>query len=221
MTADKQSQQLTVHLAEHSRLVGENHATFQRQQQQLNIIVLLASGIVGTLAIKIDYIHSNPEIFTWIPIPFLLITCLHLRDDLKLHAIDEYIWRVLRRRTMDLTGLTDSQVWNWLQVANVLKFSASKVFGYAYFMLSMLRYAIPATIICTSLCLYLLYSPVNVFCILNVWTMLFYLDVTATLIVFVGGLYMVRRSGRFIYGDENAFITKGLLIPTMKINGEP
>lgn len=99
MTMDDQAR-LNVHLAEHARLVGENHATFQRQQQQINVMVYLASGITGLLISKINdlLVGTQNFVFLLIPLPFLALSALHLRDDLKIHAIDEYIWLVLRKR---------------------------------------------------------------------------------------------------------------------------
>lgn len=204
---DRATAQLSAHLAEHARLVGENHTTFQRQQQQINAMVLLMSGIVGGLLTKPSIISDNPEVFVIIPIPFLLITALHLRDDLKLHAMDEYIWLVLRERVKYLTGSTDEEIWNWLQVADRFKFATDRESGF-YFILSLSRYLFPFVLILASLILYISSIWLGHFSAWY-WKVCFCFDLLVTMVIFGEGLRNVMKGGKYIRGQ--GWVTRGLI----------
>lgn len=216
---DKEQIKLNAHLAEHSRLVGENHVTFQRQQQIINIMVLLASAFAGLIFQNLDRtLYSNISvIFALIPVPFLILTGLHLRNDLKIHAIDEYIWLILRDRIRKLTGLTDKELWNYLQVAERVKFGFGFRLGRYYMLLSLVRYALPFFVVLGSLILYVytdIYrTPKLGWLRWSAWSnWLFWADIIVTIIIFGIGGYLVKKSGQYIKGEKGAWITKGLLV---------
>ena len=211
--SDNAQIQLNAHLAEHARLVGESHATFQRQQQIINIMVLLASAITGLIVQNQDRVlHGDLFIvFVLIPVPFLILSALHLRDDLKIHAIDEYIWLVLREEIKTITGLGDEKVWNYLRVADRLKFGMGAWYGYYYMALSYIRYALPFLVVSVALSLYV-YSGRLMgkfrWPMWSNWGWLFWADVIVSIIIFGGGGYLVNRSSKYIKGEEGALITK-------------
>jgi hypothetical protein len=153
LTAKEQAS-LTVHLTEYSRLAGELHTTFQRQQQQLNTMVVLASAItVGIIA-----------------------------------------------------GLKSDEFWNWIQVANGLKFGSGV--GLYYAALSLSRYAFPLLSITGWLLGFWYYGGFEDFSgrQLRVWCVAG--DAAITLLVFGVGYWVVNRSGQFTDGKRKAWITR-------------
>jgi hypothetical protein len=192
--------QLSAHLAEYARLSGETHAIFQRQQQQINAVIFLSSGLFAAI---LAGIHQNPDflivyryVFVIIPIPFLLLASLHLRDDLKISAIDEYIWLVLRPRVIALSNADDLNMWRWLYYSERLNFGRNFpiIVGLFYLSLSLTRYLYPLMAIIVSLIVYSITGSFGQRCS---WSLLFYIDVFATCVVFIGGFIVVRMAGRY------------------------
>jgi len=204
---DVDKAQLSAHLAEYARLAGENHATFQRQQQQLNAAIFLSSGLFAAILAGIihgdNFLTAYRYVFVIIPIPFLLLAALHLRDDLKLSAIDEYIWVILRHRVITLSKAEDKNMWQWLLFAERLNFGGklnicAKVF---YFILSLSRYLYPLMSIISSLIVYYILGGPGLGKLLS-WSILFYVDVSLTCVVFVYGFFVVRWAGQYRKGKR-------------------
>lgn len=209
---NKQQLQLNAHLAEHARVVGEIHAIFQRQQQMINVILILGSAATGIIVQKqFEVLHGN--LYVWlplVPLPFLVLTALHLRDDLKINALDEYIWLVLRNRIINITGLAENDVWNFLQVSHRIRFGPPFRFGGFYFLLTVMRYTPPLLIIAGALVLHV-YSDLGSKLIWSHWsTWVFLMDIIFTVVTFCGGAYIVRRSSQYINGRHCAWMTKGI-----------
>ncbi len=219
--ADDRQLQLSAHLTEYSRLYGENHATFQRQQQQVNTMVILASAAVGLFFTQRGVAGAGVEWYCAIvPVPFLVLSFAHIRDDLKIHALDEYVYLILRPRIMHLTALNDRQVWNWLQVADNFKYE------WPLQVLSLARYAFPMSVIFIALAGYLFTSSL----LMESWMpivwwhnltrgdatslrdALFWIDTFTFLILFGGGYSLVKRGGRYIEGYRGAWLTRGLAL---------
>jgi hypothetical protein len=53
--SEEERAQLTVHLAEYNRITWDNNTRFQRQQQQMNAIILLSSGIAAAFAAALQH----------------------------------------------------------------------------------------------------------------------------------------------------------------------
>jgi hypothetical protein len=199
---------LSAHLAEYARLSGENHTTFQRQQQQLQLMITLALASLGYLFSSKDVVTNWPELILIVPIPLFFMTIIHLRDDLKLHSIDEYVWRVIRKRIMIITNSNDDEIWNWLQVADRLKFGSNFRIGVVYFILSLCRYLFPFIIIIVCLIgyAYVVYRTQ----LSAVGIGLFILNLLGLISVFPGGLWLVKKSGNYIVENSEGWITKGM-----------
>lgn len=215
-----ETRQLQAHLEEFRRLAGETHAVFQRQQQIINVMVLLASGISAAF---IRATHNTPfltsphwQYLVLVPRPFLVLASLHLRDDLKVHTIDEYVWLVLRPKVMKITGAKDEELWNFLRIADRFKFGRDlpiRILGFGYIVLSGVRYGIAILVIFGSLGMYFFSSYHSgwskcVFCV----------NLFIALTFFILGGIVVKKSGRFIKETKAAWITSRPLLKADETN---
>jgi hypothetical protein len=155
-TLQERKLELQAHLAEHSRLVGESHTAFQRQQTALTVMMVLATAVAGLILPRKEWFSQddNFKYLVLLPLPFIILGFLHLRDDLKISEIDTYIWENLRPRVIALTGVSGTDVWGYLKRAEEMRYGWHDLFTYVYFVLSVARYSVPPFAIVCSFVLY-------------------------------------------------------------------
>lgn len=211
MCIDSKELQLEAHLAEHSRLVSESHTTFTRQHNTIHVMVALAIGIATIISQHLNWFSQLNNfkyiVLVLLPLPFIILGFLHLRDDLKISEIDAYIWFIIRPRIKELTGLQDNQVWDYLKVAELIRYNWKNTFSYVFFVLTLTRYSVPLVTILCSFGLYIwsaIMLPNNEQCNYHWSFVVVFIELMTTVTIFTIGFIILWKGGK--YTDEPWFL---------------